>query len=485
MSAGKTVGILNGLLSLIQMNSLSACDNGFGVACREEFTDEGGLQFQPTRPSDRMATLRELSLLLTSERLSEKKLEDIYKATEAESSDDRAWRRSLQLMITSPEFHSTNILDSIPQARTKQKKTAQSGALDSGYKAVIHLVLRGGCDSFNMLIPHPSCSDLSASYKEERGSIALPDDGIVEIGGDTSGQPCSRFGLHRELGLFKQLYDEGDLTFLANVGVLTKPVDKKNYLDETVTAVFAHNAMQEEVDKLDPFNAARGTGTLGRIADKVFTKGYRIGRTTVESSSKNLAGRSFSPPPVFTLDENGVVPLAEIDLSSPVANEIIGVLNGQQGGNRSGVFGELWSSLLQRSQNQTEQTYYLLRSSTPTTADFSESALGKRFKLISQLIALREVRGVDRDFFFVEYDGFDHHPEVIQALSNMFTVLNSELTNLVNELKALNVWENVAILETVSSSNSSCANAHPDFHCCRSRSLRELYLQTRVVVPSK
>jgi uncharacterized protein (DUF1501 family) len=462
------VGILNGIFALIQMNSLSGCDNGFGIACREEFTDEGGLRFQPTRPSDRMATLRELSLLLTSERLSEKKLEDIFKATEAETSDEMAWKRGLQLMVTSPEFHSTNILDSIPQARTKNTKTTQSDALDSSYKAVIHLVLRGGCDSFNMLVPHPSCNDLSASYKTERGSIALPDDGIVEIAGDTSGQPCSRFGLHRELGLLKQLYDDGDLLFLANVGVLTKPVDRNNYLDETVTAVFAHNAMQEEVDKLDPFNAARGTGTLGRIADKVFSKGYRIGRTTVESSTKNLAGKSSTPPPVFTLDENGVVPLADVDLSSPVANEIIGVLNDQQGGNRSGVFGELWSSLLQRSQNQTEQTYYLLQSNTPTSATFSQSALGKRFKLISQLIALRKERGVDRDFFFVEYDNWDHHSEVIQSLTRMFTELNTDLASLVTELKALGAWDSVVILETVSSTKTNVRAPGSHFGCSRS-----------------
>jgi uncharacterized protein (DUF1501 family) len=452
------VGLLNGLFTLIKRNSLSSCDNGFGITCTDDSPIDG-LQFKPTRPSDRRGSLREISLLLTSERLSEKKIEDIYKATQAETSDDMAWRRGLQLVVTCPEFHSTNILDSIPQARTKATKTTQGFRADTGYKAVIHLVLRGGCDSFNMLVPHPSCSALSASYKETRGSIALADDDVLEISGDTSGQPCSRFGLHRDLELFKQLYDEGDLTFLANVGVMTKPVDKMNYFDETATSLFSHDAMQEEVDKLDPLNAARGTGTLGRIADKVFSKGYRIGRTTVESSSKNLAGRSSSAPPVYTLDQDRLVPLADIDFSSPVANEIIGVLNGRLGGNRSGVFGELWSSLLQRSQNQTEQTFYLLQSNTLTTVDFTRSALGSRFKLISQLIALREDREVDRDFFFVEYDGWDHHSEVINALSTKFTELNMELTNLVTELKALGVWENVAFLETSEFSRTLTPNS--------------------------
>lgn len=438
---------------------MSACERGFGrVGCS---TDKpwDGLRYQPTQASDRRETLRELSLLLTSGRLSERKIENIYKATEGEVQDDIAWKRGLQLMLSTPEFHSTNMLDSIPQARTKRKTTSRGIPLESGYKAVIHLVLRGGCDSFNMLVPHPSCSKTSSSYKETRGTIALLDDDILDLGGDTSGQPCDRFGLHSELSLLKDLYDDGDLAFLANVGVMTKPVDKTNYRDDTETSLFAHNAMQEEVDKLDPFNSARGTGTLGRIADKVFSQGYRVGRTTVESSSKNLAGRSSSPPPVFTLDQSGVVPLAEIDLSSPAANEIISVLNGQFGGNRSGVYGELWSSLLQRSQNQTEQTYYLLQSNTDTTTTFSTNALGKRFRLISQLIAKRKERGVDRDFFFVEYGGWDHHPEVINALASRFETLNTELTNLVSELKSLGVWDEVAILETSEFSRTLTPNS--------------------------
>lgn len=461
MSSGKTIGLLNGLFALIRQNDLSACENGFGrvfIECEKDKPWDG-LRYQPTQLSDREATLRELSLLLTSGRLRDNKIDNILKAIEGESQDETAWKRGLQLMLSTPEFHSTNMLDSIPHARTKKTTSSRGIPLEKGYKAVIHLVLRGGCDSFNMLVPHPSCSDLSSSYKETRGTIALGDDDILDLSGGTNGQPCKRFGLHRELSLVKDLYDDGDLSFLANVGVLTKPVDKTNYRDETATSLFAHNAMQEEVDKLDPLNSARGTGTLGRIADQVFSQGYRVGRTTVESSSKNLAGRSSSPPPVFTLDQSGVVPLTDIDLSSPVANEIIGVLNGQYGGNRSGVYGELWSSLLQRSQNQTEQTYYLLQSNTETTTTFSRNSLGKRFRLISQLIAKREERGVDRDFFFVEYGGWDHHPEVINALASGFADLNTELSNLVNEMKSLGVWEDVAILETSEFSRTLTPNS--------------------------
>ena len=43
---------------------------------------------------------------------------------------------------------------------------------------------------------------------------------------------------------------------MANVGDPTEPVDKTNYKAKTEMQLFAHNALQEEVDTFDPRNLA-------------------------------------------------------------------------------------------------------------------------------------------------------------------------------------------------------------------------------------
>ena len=48
----------------------------------------------------------------------------------------------------------------------------------------------------------------------------LRDTQVQKIEGDTSGQPCASFGLHEQLTFVKSLYDDEDLLFLANTGVL-------------------------------------------------------------------------------------------------------------------------------------------------------------------------------------------------------------------------------------------------------------------------
>lgn len=183
------------------------------------------------------------------------------------------------------------------------------------------------------------------------------------------------------------------------------------------------------------------------MADVLQTRGYKVGRTAVESTPVNLGGEDTSISPVFTIDEDGVS-LLDVDLSNPAAREIIDQLNGGLDGNRTGVFGEVWSSILSDSVNQSETLYYVLQTNTETTVNFTETSLGKRVRLIAQLIKSRVERGVERDFFFVTMGGFDSHNEVIETLEGNFIELNEAVDNLVTELKEMGIWDDVVITQT-------------------------------------
>jgi Protein of unknown function (DUF1501) len=63
-------------------------------------------------------------------------------------------------------------------------------------------------------------------------------------------------------------------------------------------------------------------------------------------------------------------------------------------------------------------------------------------------VADRQERGVDRDFFFVSFDGFDTHSEVKLSLQEKFVELNEALAAFVSELKLLGVRDDSVILQT-------------------------------------
>lgn len=117
------------------------------------------------------------------------------------------------------------------------------------------------------------------------------------------------------------------------------------------------------------------------------------------------------------------------------------------GGERSGLYGELWSSLLTRSFDQTDKLFDIL-ADTPTQINVDDSNLAKRLEIIANLIAGRAERGVQRDFFFVTLDGFDTHADVNTRLAELNVELNAALGEFVRELKLLGVWDSVVIVQT-------------------------------------
>ena len=114
-----------------------------------------------------------------------------------------------------------------------------SASLGRPYRAIVYINLHGGCDSFNVLVPHSSCvnasggpHDLFADYTAARGPvIALEKSTLKTIDASSSNQVCSTFGVHPVYRTLHELYtqDRPEAAFIANVGPLVQPLTKEDY----------------------------------------------------------------------------------------------------------------------------------------------------------------------------------------------------------------------------------------------------------------
>ena len=440
MSSTSIVGLMNGLYSLIKYG-LNECNGGFGAFgdC-SNLSPSGNITYVPSNINSPTDMVRDLSHLLTGGRMTAGKQQAITLEVATQPNATSQYQLALQLLTSSPEFHSTSSFDPLAPAEKPPKAPSNIVPPTNDYKVVIHLMFRGGVDSFNILVPSSSCGSFHQEYMDVRGLIGLTPAQTIPLTGGASQQPCSAFTVHSGLSTIQKLYNEQDLLFMANVGVLTQYVNRSNYDIRTETPLFSHNSMQDEVAKLDPFKSAPGTGALGRMADVLQLKGYMTARTTIDAPSSNLASNSGSTPPIFSMSARGVS-LFNVAPSSSTMNNAIQQLNN----GISGVYGDLWSTVLKRSINQTDQLAAILKNQTKTI--FPSTALGNRFKVASQMIASRVARGVDRDVFFIPFDGFDTHSEVTKTLESRFLELNDALEDFVAELKLLGVWDNTAIVQ--------------------------------------
>lgn len=171
----KTVGLLNGMFSLVKYG-VSRCHGGFsnqhtGHCSEGNYANSPAyLSFSrpyvaPAEGSRRLSedahaesVVKELSTILTSGRLSDDNKAVIKAAYLAKLSDTTlsdpsgaALRVAQQLIITSPEFHTTNTVRSAGAVREQPTPPQASGA---PYKAIVYVMFGGGCDSYNMLVPY-------------------------------------------------------------------------------------------------------------------------------------------------------------------------------------------------------------------------------------------------------------------------------------------------------------------------------------------
>lgn len=101
-----------------------------------------------------------LATLLTSGRMNvanRQIIRDSYFSEKNNAKKSKALIVAQQLAIASPEFHVTGKSDTIGTARKvlpARVKTCKK------HKALVHIFLKGGCDSFNLLVPHSECNGI-------------------------------------------------------------------------------------------------------------------------------------------------------------------------------------------------------------------------------------------------------------------------------------------------------------------------------------
>ncbi len=180
---------------------------------------------------------------------------------------------------------------------------------------------------------------------------------------------------------------------------MSQPVNKDNYYALTNTQLFAHNHMQRETKRIDPYDVSSGTGVLGRMADALSREGNNIGSFSVDRFSVALVGEPGVSDSPMIVGADGV-PRVYLDDIKTSLSKFHNVTTSSD----TGIFAETWSSALMDSIGTND----LLRSELEgltTEVEFPDSYLGNSLETVSKLIASRDARGADVDIFYVETFG--------------------------------------------------------------------------------
>merc|ERR1712183_581866 len=428
----------------------------------------GKLTYSPASYLKSDMIIKELATLLTGGRLNAAHRETIQKFYDDERNKAAALIMAIQLIITSAEFHTSGAM--VQKSGIGRPDTPEPTPSSEPYKAVVFLMLAGGFDSYNMLVPN--CEPLKSMYTAKRGILALKDKELTAT--ITASAPnthnCSVFAIHHKLPFLYDMYTQNKALFLANCGAMDKKMDKTNY-KTSVLKLFAHNHMQNHVQRLDPFTSVPGTGILGRMAAMLsestgsFGNNYQVGSISIETSSTALRVESSNVPSATIVGKSGVKKFdpypwnarslwGDVDLMPSIEE----INNATSAG--SSFYAETWSSNFLKVIEENEFLDSAISKASITESFNDESSMSEKLLQICKLIQVANIRGVDRDFFFVEFGGWDHHDSMKTDIASKFQELNDALEPFWSEMKFQNNEEKVIMVATSDFGRTLTANSN-------------------------
>ena len=112
----------------------------------------------------------------------------------------------------------------------------------SDYKALVCLFLYGGNDANNVLIPNdPGSYNI---YANARGNLALAQQSLLPL--NIQAGDGRNYGFHPNLPELANLFNQGKLTMVTNVGTLVAPTTRDDYINGT--AAVPINLFSHELD---------------------------------------------------------------------------------------------------------------------------------------------------------------------------------------------------------------------------------------------
>lgn len=319
-----------------------------------------------------------------------------------------------------------------------------------GYKALVCVFMYGGNDSFNMLTPTtPSertdyLTARGGTYGINDGALGLPETGLHSITDTTTGRT---FGMHPAMGDLHSLYQDGNLTFLCNVGSLVEPTTMADYQARSnlPLGLFSHADLQRHWMTSVPQTRSQVTGWAGRMADLITDS-----VNTNPAISMNIALNS-----VNMMQTGGTVVPYIVTTSGASEVNWYGKTWTQ-----AKMYTQLTDDVLSRSYgNLVEKTFAdANRNALDAAISFNQAAdsvtlntdfrtndnnLAGQLEMVAKTIGARQVLGQTRQIFFVNIGGWDNHDELINNQQTNLTRVSEALADFYASLVELGVQNDV------------------------------------------
>jgi uncharacterized protein (DUF1501 family) len=309
-------------------------------------------------------------------------------------------------------------------------------------KALVFIMLDGGNDSFNMLVPTSEAA--YAEYRNTRSNLALNPDQLLALPNFRDSQGRT-FGLHESMPEMQQLFEQKQLAFIANIAPMIEPVTKASYESGEARIPLG---LLSHADQFKHWQTARpdlriNQGWFGYFADSLQPNrpAHQISMNISLSGSNIMQnGRASNH---YSITDKGSVGLVinekDTELNKLLFDSFEGLLNENY---EDDPFKQTYLALTREAQAQHE----IFRKATENIAvptAFSDTPLSQELRKVAQTIKAASNLNHQQQTFFLRYIGWDHHDELLNNHARMLRVLSKALGEFQSALNKMGIADQV------------------------------------------
>ncbi|ATC35788.1 MULTISPECIES: DUF1501 domain-containing protein [Elizabethkingia] len=277
-------------------------------------------------------------------------------------------------------------------------------ALPTQNKILVVLQLSGGNDGLNTIIPVRN--DL---YYKNRNGISIRREDALSLTDEAS--------IHPSLTFFKELYDNGELAALNNVG----------YPDPDKSHFRSMDIWQSASSSKDFWE----TGWLGRYLDEAC---HTCAHPTQALEIDDMLSLALKG------SQNKAIAVTDPKRLFNSSNEAFYKKLNDSHSHDEQVVDYLYQTL----GNTISNASYILENTKvkPASSNYPTTGLGKDFKTIASLIN----SDINTQVYYLSVGSFDTHVNQLQTQKNLFTQINDAVKAFINDLKANGRFQDVLLV---------------------------------------
>ncbi|MCZ4407677.1 DUF1501 domain-containing protein [Cryomorphaceae bacterium 1068] len=336
---------------------------------------------------------------------------------------------------------STTLFSSLVNMKAIAAATLDKKEEFGDYKAMVCILLAGGADSHNMLIPRGGIE--YNEYLTTRSNLAIPQSQILPL--NHTAVSGKLFGVHPEMPQTQSLFNSGKLAWLSNVGTLIEPITKAQYESNsalTPLGLFSHS------DQIKHWQTGRPGdrtvhGWAGRMADLIQSQNANKNLSMNVSLSGNNFFQSGNNTNEFSIKSSGEFGLDGYATENNYHTIRDAAINDMLERDYADIYKKTYINTMKKSLEGSLEMEEALASVGEFNTQFSNTKLSDQLKMIAKVIGAREELGFSRQTFFINLSGWDHHDEILESQQEQLPILDSALGEFMSVLEELGVDNDV------------------------------------------